>query len=188
VRRRALITAVGGSLLAAPAAVLGQGKKAPAQGAFVGAQGVVTLHSSMLDFEDGSHLVMLSSNKSMGDKKDAWRSLAPGETRVVLLVHMKAEVGTSVFPEFTKEDVAKLFDMGKAKPEIVAGGFLHTNTTKQPLRLKDVFKAAFGAGKHLCKSGTVVLHAGSVPRKRLAADFALVFEGGLLAARLRFGV
>ena len=146
--------------------------------------GVVTFQSSLLDFEDGSHFVMLSSVKGL-EGKGTWRSIAPGETRLLFLIRGDAKAGTIVFPEFDAEDLKAMFSMGKEAPGPKAGGLLITNKTKETLKLKEVFKGAINDGKYLCKSGAITLHEGAKPKKALSADFALLFDKTQVAGQLR---
>lgn len=169
--------------LSAPA-LLAQDKApaTPARATLVGASGSADFASSMLDFEDGSHFVMLSTKKKT-DKK-SWREIEPGETRLLLLIHMKAQPGTHVFAEFQAKDLEGLFNMGKSEPAVLTGGMLYTNEGKEAVRLKSVFQEAM-QGKHLPKCGSLLLRS-ATPRKALAADFAFVFDEEQVAGNLRW--
>ena len=157
--------------------------KTPARATLVDASGSADFVSSMLDFEDGSHFVMLSTKKKTDDKK-SWRQIEPGETRLLLLIHMKAQPGTHVFADFQSKDLEGLFNMGKAQPAVLTGGLLYTNEGKEAVRLKAAFKEAM-QGKHLPKCGSLLLHS-AAPKKSLSADFAFVFADEQVAGNLRF--
>ena len=181
-RRSQILALTCGLLLVATSSSWGGDDAAPvARAAVVTSTGVKTLQQSRFDGEDGVHMVYLSDS---ADPELNWRQVQPGETRLMLLLHMKVEPGTLTLTEITGEQLTAMFNMGRELPAQRVTAILFENTSAEPVSVKALFKEAM-SGKHLARGGTVQL-LGAEFKRRLSADFALLFEGGQAAGRVRF--
>lgn len=143
--------------------------------------GVKALQQSRFDGEDGVHTVYLSDSADPGLN---WSQVQPGETRLMLFVHMKAEAGTYAVQKVTGDELTAMFNMGREAPAQSVAAVLFENTSAEPVSVKSLFKEAM-AGKHLAHGGAVQV-LGAEFKRRLSADFALRFEGAQVAGQARF--
>lgn len=140
-------------------------------------EGPLELSSSEVKGEDGVHLVFFS------DREDAnWKVVEPGETRLMIMIHMSLGAGTHACPAFSTDDLEGLFDMGKGNPARALTAYLFTNTGKEPVR----FKLNAAVDEHFATTGGVVIREDPAFKQALSADFAFVFRDRQVAGRVRF--
>ena len=127
--------------------------------------------------EDGVHLVFFS------DREDAnWKMIQPGETRLMLMLHMSVGAGTHSVGGFEVAELEALFDMGKGEPEHAITAYLVTNTGDEAVR----FKLNKAEQRCFAHAGAVTVHGEPQFKRALSADFAFVFDDRQVAGHVRF--
>ena len=159
------------------AAVLVAQEGSRSQAVVVDPKGSLTLKASEVVGEDGVHLVFFS------DREDAnWKMIQPGETRLMLMLHMSVGAGTHSVGGFEVAELEALFDMGKGEPEHAITAYLVTNTGDEAVR----FKLNKAEQRCFAHAGAVTVHGEPQFKRALSADFAFVFDDRQVAGHVRF--